>query len=137
ANAFSGARWDALSNQGALVQLPLWASTSTKNPDYRDVMYVEELAGPDTVNTLPPATIEAFRDHGEARVAVDVGVDEAERVIAQLEAHGVSLKAVTDKLLREGVESFEKSFVTLQAGLERKRASLAGVSSTGATVSAK
>ncbi|MEP6766501.1 MAG: transaldolase, partial [Gemmatimonadaceae bacterium] len=102
-NAFSGTRWDALSNQGALVQRPLWASTSTKNPDYRDVMYVEELAGPDTVNTLPPATIEAFRDHGEARVAVDVGVDEAERGIAQLEAHGISLKSVTDILLREGV----------------------------------
>ena len=136
-DSFSGPRWDKLAKEGALVQRPLWASTSTKNPTYRDVVYVEELAGPDTVNTLPPATIEAFRDHGEAHVAVDVGLDEAERVIAQLAAHNVSLQAVTDQLLDEGVASFEKSFVTLQAGLERKRTALAGVSSTGATVSAK
>lgn len=131
---FSGARWDALSSKGALAQRPLWASTSTKNPSYRDVIYVEELAGPDTVNTLPPATLEAFRDHGEARVAVDVGVDEAERVLAQLEAHGVSLKKVTDQLLKEGLASFEQSFVTLQAGLERKRAALRADSSKGANV---
>lgn len=131
---FSGARWDALSSKGALLQRPLWASTSSKNPNYRDVIYVEELAGPDTVNTLPPATLEAFRDHGEARVAVDVGVDEAERVLAQLEAHGVSLKTVTDQLLKEGLASFEQSFVTLQAGLERKRAALNAASSNGANV---
>lgn len=131
---FSGKRWEALESQGALKQRPLWASTSTKNPNYRDVIYVEELAGPDTVNTLPPATLEAFRDHGEARVAVDVGVDEAERVLAQLEAHGVSLRKVTDQLLREGLASFEQSFVTLQAGLERKRAALSANSSNGATV---
>lgn len=131
---FSGKRWEALASQGALKQRPLWASTSTKNPNYRDVIYVEELAGPDTVNTLPPATLEAFRDHGEARVAVDVGVDEAERVLAQLEAHGVSLRKVTDQLLREGLASFEQSFVTLQAGLERKRAALSANSSNGATV---
>lgn len=131
---FSGKRWEALEGQGALKQRPLWASTSTKNPNYRDVIYVEELAGPDTVNTLPPATLEAFRDHGEARVAVDVGVDEAERVLAQLEAHGVSLKKVTDQLLREGLASFEQSFVTLQAGLERKRAALSANSSSGAKV---
>ncbi|MBC8087995.1 MAG: transaldolase [Phycisphaerae bacterium] len=133
--SFSGARWDALESKGALKQRPLWASTSTKNPNYRDVIYVEELAGPATVNTLPPATLEAFRDHGEARVGVDVGVDEAERVLAQLEAHGVSVKKVTDQLLREGLASFEQSFVTLQSGLERKRASLAAVSSSGANVS--
>ena len=131
---FSGARWDALSSQGALVQRPLWASTSTKNPNYRDVIYVEELAGPNTVNTLPPATIEAFRDHGEARVTVDVGVDEAERVLAQLDAHGVSLDKVTDQLLKEGLASFEQSFVTLQAGLARKRAALHADSPRGATV---
>ncbi|MEP6832734.1 MAG: transaldolase [Gemmatimonas sp.] len=131
---FSGARWEVLATKGALAQRPLWASTSTKNPGYRDVMYVEELAGPDTVNTLPPATIEAFRDHGEARVAVDVGVDEAERVLAQLETHGVSLKKVTDQLLKDGVASFEQSFVTLQAGLARKRAALHADSSKGANV---
>ncbi|MGV3711293.1 MAG: transaldolase [Gemmatimonas sp.] len=130
---FSGARWERLASQGALAQRPLWASTSTKNKDYRDVIYVEELAGPNTVNTLPPATLEAFRDHGEARVAVDVGVDEAERVLAQLDAHGISLKKVTDQLLKEGLASFEQSFVTLQAGLERKRAALRANSSTGAT----
>ncbi|MEO7361110.1 MAG: transaldolase family protein, partial [Gemmatimonadaceae bacterium] len=129
---FSGARWDALASKGALPQRPLWASTSTKNPHYRDVMYVEELAGPDTVNTLPPATLEAFRDHGEAHVTVDVGVDEAERVLAQLEAHGVSLNKVTEQLLKEGLASFEQSFVTLQAGLERKRAALNAATTNGA-----
>jgi transaldolase len=122
--SYSGARWDALAGKGAQVQRPLWASTSTKNKSYRDVMYVEALAGPDTVNTLPPATLEAFRDHGEAHVEVDVGVDEAERVLAQLEAHGVSLSAVTDMLLTDGLASFGQSFVTLLAGLEKKRAAL-------------
>jgi transaldolase len=134
--SFSGARWQALAEKGAQAQRPLWASTSTKNPNYRDVIYVEALAGPDTVNTLPPATIEAFRDHGDAKTAVDVGVDEAERVLAQLEAHGISLDAVTDQLLREGLASFEQSFVTLVAGLERKRAALGTRSSTGGTVGA-
>lgn len=121
---FSGRRWDALASKGALKQRPLWASTSTKNPQYRDVMYVEQLAGPDTVNTLPPATIEAFRDHGEAHVEVDVGLDEAERVLAQLEAHGISLQDVTAKLLSDGLTSFEHSMVTLQQGIQRKRAAL-------------
>ena len=134
--SFSGARWDALSSKGALVQRPLWASTSTKNKNYRDVIYVEALAGPDTVNTLPPATLEAFRDHGEAHVAVDVGVDEAERVLAQLEAHGISVSAVTDQLLAEGLASFGQSFVTLIGGLEKKRATLSASPSNGATVSA-
>jgi transaldolase len=132
--SFAGPRWESLANEGALVQRPLWASTSTKNPKYRDVMYVEALAGPNTVNTLPPATLEAFRDHGEATVAVDVGVDEAERVLAQLEAHGISIAAVTDQLLTEGLASFGQSFVTLVAGLEKKRAALTTTSSTGATV---
>ncbi len=121
---FSGPRWEALASKGALKQRPLWASTSTKNPHYRDVLYVEQLAGPDTVNTLPPATIEAFRDHGEAHVEIDVGVDEAERVLAQLEAHGVTLSKVTDQLLKDGISSFEQSFVTLQAGIAKKRAAL-------------
>lgn len=127
--SFSGARWAALSSRGARVQRPLWASTSTKNPAYRDVIYVEELIGPDTVNTLPPATLEAFRDHGEVRASVTESVAEAERSLAALEAHGVSLQSVTDTLLAEGLASFEQSFVTLLAGLARKRAALAPAAS--------
>lgn len=123
--SFSGSRWDALAARGARVQRPLWASTSTKNPAYRDVIYVEELIGPDTVNTLPPATLEAFRDHGEVRQSVTEGVAEAERTLAALEANGVALQQVTDTLLAEGLGSFEQSFVTLLAGLARKRAALA------------
>jgi transaldolase len=123
--SFSGPRWAALAARGARVQRPLWASTSTKNPAYRDVIYVEELVGTDTVNTLPPATLEAFRDHGEVRVSVTEQVADAERALAALEAHGVSLQAVTDVLLAEGLASFEQSFVTLLAGLARKRAALA------------
>lgn len=132
--SFSGPRWAALAAQGARVQRPLWASTSTKNPAYRDVIYVEELVGPDTVNTLPPATLEAFRDHGETRQSVTVDLGGAERSLAALEAAGVSMRSITDRLLAEGLASFEQSFVTLLAGLARKRAALASVSSAGATV---
>jgi transaldolase len=128
---FSGARWDALAARGARVQRPLWASTSTKNPAYRDVIYVEELIGPDTVNTLPPATLEAFRDHGEVRQSVAVDVAAAERDLAALAAHGVPLADVTARLLDEGLASFEHSFVTLLAGLARKRAALSAASSSG------
>lgn len=123
--SFSGLRWAPLAAKGARVQRPLWASTSTKNPAYRDVIYVEELIGPDTVNTLPPATLEAFRDHGEVRASVTEQVADAERALAALEAAGVSLQMVTDTLLAEGLASFEQSFVTLLAGLARKRAALA------------
>lgn len=127
--SFSGARWEQLAARGARVQRPLWASTSTKNPAYRDVIYVEELVGPHTVNTLPPATLEAFRDHGETRLTVTTGFAEAERSLAALEAAGVSLQAVTDRLLAEGLASFEQSFVTLLSGLARKRAALAASAS--------
>ena len=131
--SFSSARWAALSAQGAQVQRPLWASTSTKNPAYRDVLYVEELIGTNTVNTLPPATLEAFRDHGEVRGSVVEHVADAERVLSALESQGVSLQAVTDTLLADGLASFEHSFVTLLAGLNRKRAALASTASpTGA-----
>ena len=131
--SFSSARWAALSAQGAQVQRPLWASTSTKNPAYRDVLYVEELIGTNTVNTLPPATLEAFRDHGEVRGSVVEHVADAERVLSALESQGVSLQAVTDTLLADGLASFEHSFVTLLAGLNRKRATLASTASpTGA-----
>jgi transaldolase len=121
---FSGPRWEALRSRGAKLQRPLWASTSTKNPAYRDVMYVEQLIGPDTVNTMPPATIDAFRDHGEVAITVDKGLDEAERVIAELERVGIPLPEVTEKLLIDGLASFQKSFDTLIGGLERKTKSL-------------
>ena len=118
---FSSQRWKALEAKGARVQKPLWASTSTKNPAYRDVMYVEELIGPRSINTVPPQTLEAFKDHGEVRRTVDRGVDEAQRTIGQLEQRGIAMKDVTDKLLVEGLASFQKSFDSLIAGIARKR----------------
>ena len=125
---FSGPRWAALAAKGAQLQRPLWASTSTKNPSYRDVLYVEELIGPDTVNTMPPATLEAFRDHGITARTVDAGVAEADQLLADLEAVGIRLDAVTDQLLAEGLASFQKSFDTLVAGIEKKTAALASAS---------
>jgi transaldolase len=121
---FTSPRWKALEAKGGRVQKPLWASTSTKNPAYRDVMYVEELIGPRCINTLPPQTIEAFRDHGETRRTVDADVDQARQTIARLEKLGISMREVTDKLLVDGVASFQKSFESLIAGLERKSDSL-------------
>jgi transaldolase len=121
---FSGQRWDALTARGARVQRPLWASTSTKNPAYRDVMYVESLIGPLTVNTLPPATMDAFRDHGVVERTVDSGYDEAERHLAALAAAGIDLPEVTDTLLAEGIAAFQRSFDSLLAGLARKSADL-------------
>jgi transaldolase len=117
-------RWKALVSKGATVQRPLWASTSTKNPAYRDVMYVEDLIGPDTVNTMPPQTIEAFRDHGVVARTVDAHVDEAQRTIDSLERNGIAMRDVTDKLLTDGLASFQKSFETLLAGLEKKTKAL-------------
>lgn len=121
---FSGPRWDALSAKGGQMQRPLWASTSTKNPSYRDTIYVEELIGPNTVNTMPPNTLDAFRDHGVTARTVDAGLADAERVLAELDAVGIKLDAVTDKLLAEGLASFQKSFDTLIAGIEQKTAAL-------------
>lgn len=121
---FSGARWEALAARGARVQRPLWASTSTKNPAYRDVMYVEDLVGSDTVNTMPPATIKAFADHGVVERTVDSHIDEERALIARLEAAGILLGDVTDTLLRDGLTSFARSFDSLIAGLESKRRSL-------------
>ncbi len=117
---FAGARWDALARRGARVQRPLWASTSTKNPAYRDVMYVEELIGGDTVNTMPPATLVAFRDHGVVRETVGLHVDEERARVAALQSLGISMRAVTDQLLVEGLASFAKSFDSLIARLEEK-----------------
>jgi len=121
---FSGRRWDALKAKGARVQRPLWASTSTKNAAYRDVLYVETLIGPDTVNTMPPQTIEDFRDHGVVARTVDADVDQARADLAAIEKAGVSIDDVTAKLLRDGIASFEKSFDTLSAGIKAKIAQL-------------
>jgi len=124
---FSGDRWDPLAAAGANVQRPLWASTSAKNPAYRDTMYVEELIGPDTVDTMPMNTIDAFRDHGEVKEgSVAEGADEARRHVAALSAQGIDLGAVTDQLLEEGIESFSNDFdallSTIDGKLERVRA---------------
>jgi transaldolase len=121
---FSGPRWAALAAKGARVQRPLWASTGTKNPAYSDVLYVETLIGPDTVNTLPPATLDAFKDHGTVARTVDVDIDGARRTIGAIGALGIDLDEVTGKLLAEGLTSFQKSFDTLIAGLTGKAAAL-------------
>jgi transaldolase/transaldolase/glucose-6-phosphate isomerase len=107
--------------RGARVQRPLWASTSSKNPAYRDVIYVEELIGPDTVNTLPVATLEAFRDHGEPRTTITEGVDEAAGTMAALAGLGIDMDAVTDRLQVEGVTAFAASFDQLLAALDGAR----------------
>jgi len=119
---FSGERWEKLAAAGAQVQRPLWASTSTKNPDYPDLLYVTSLIGPNTVNTVPPETLEAILDHGEAVPAVTEGVEEAEHVLAAIHAHGVDLDDVMRTLLNEGVGKFADSFAALFAALDAKRA---------------
>ncbi len=123
---FSGERWEKLKARGAHPQRLLWASTSTKNPDYSDVFYVEELIGPDTVNTMPPATMDAFRDHGRVRASLQGHVDAAEQVMATLEACGIAIDAVTAKLTEEGVQKFAASFDQLLAAVARKRTQLLG-----------
>ncbi len=117
---FAGPRWQALAAKGGQTQRVLWASTSTKNPAYRDVMYVEELIGPDTVNTMPPATIDAFRDHGQVRSSLTEDVAAAEKTMDDLARAGISIKEVTDKLTIEGVKLFADSFNKLLAAVEQK-----------------
>ena len=107
------ARWKALAAKGAQPQRLLWASTSTKNPKYRDVMYVEELIGPETVDTIPPATFDAFRDHGRVRASLTENVNEAANVMATLEKAGISMKEVTEKLVVDGVKLFADAFKQL------------------------
>jgi transaldolase len=124
AELFGADSFAALSSQGAKVQRPLWASTSTKNPDYRDVIYVEELIGPDTVNTLPVATLDAFRDHGELRASLLEDVTGADRAFAELAAVGVDIDAITTELQIEGVAAFAKSFDQLLGALDEARASM-------------
>jgi transaldolase len=116
---FSGARWEALAGKGAQTQRVLWASTSTKNPAYRDVMYVEELLGPDTVNTMPPATIDAFRDHGKLRNSLTEDVAGAQKVMDELAKAGISIKEVTDKLTADGVTLFADAFHKLLAAVAK------------------
>src|SRR6204780_1306164 len=116
---FSGARWEALAAKGAQTQRVLWASTSTKNPAYRDVMYVEELIGPDTVNTMPPATIDAFRDHGKLRKSLTEDVPASQKVMDNLEKTGISIKEVTTKLTDDGVKLFADAFHKLLAAVEK------------------
>jgi transaldolase len=124
--SFSGPRWDYLAGKGARVQRCLWASTSTKNPAYRDVLYVEELIGPETVNTMPLETIEAFQDHGEVRGdTVKEGLDEARQLLADLAKAGVDYDDVTATVESEGVEKFVASFAEILDGIAAKRTSLA------------
>jgi len=121
----SGARWEALAAQGARVQRPLWASTSTKNPSYRDVLYVEELIGPDTVNTMPEETIRAFQDHGGVRGdTVAQEVKQAHALLADLAKAGIDYDDVTETLELEGVQKFADSFTELLDGVAGKREAL-------------
>src|SRR5215467_7193883 len=116
---FGGARWKALAAKGAQTQRLLWASTSTKNPKYRDVIYVEELIGADTVDTIPPATFDAFRDHGKLRPSLTENVEGAAKTMADLALAGISMKGVTDKLLADGVKLFSDAFKTLLDAVAR------------------
>jgi transaldolase len=121
---FSTERWQAIAAAGGNVQRPLWASTSTKNPDYPDTMYVDALIGPQTVNTAPPDTIEAFRERGIVAVTIDKDMQKARDLMARLSAAGINMKKVTDDLLEEGVEKFEKPFNNLLDSIEEKRNTL-------------
>jgi transaldolase len=118
---FHGGEFASLREHGARCQRVLWGSTSTKNPDYSDILYVEELIGPDTVNTMPPATIDAFRDHGEARSTVDERIEEAEAHLAALANLGIDLGEATEELQNEGVKAFADSFDHLFQTIEKKR----------------
>jgi transaldolase / glucose-6-phosphate isomerase len=116
---FSGPRWEALAAKGAQTQRVLWASTSTKNPEYRDVMYVEELIGPHTVDTMPPATVDAFRDHGRLRQSLTENVAASKKVMEDLDKAGISMKEVTTKLTADGVKLFADAFNKLLAVVEK------------------
>src|SRR6195952_151862 len=119
---FAGPRWDKLKAKGAKPQRLLWASTGTKNKDYSDVLYVEELIGPNTVNTVPPATLDAFRDHGEVRDSLEENLDDAKRALEDLKNAGISLDGVTDQLVTEGVQLFADAADKLLGAVAHKRA---------------
>ncbi len=130
---FSGARWSALAGKGAQTQRLLWASTSTKNPNYRDVLYVEELIGPDTVNTIPPATFNAFRDHGVPRVSLTENVEAAHATLGALAKAGISLAEITSKLLDEGVAQFAEAFENILKATGRRTQGAASAKINGQT----
>ena len=121
---FSGDRWEYLAGKGATPQRVLWASTSTKNPAYLDVIYVEELIGPDTVNTMPEETVRAYQDHGRPEARLELGISDAHKLMDELAEAGVDYDDVTDTLEREGVEKFAASFTALLDGLRSKQESL-------------
>jgi transaldolase len=121
---FSGERWERLEARGATKQWCLWASTSTKNPEYRDVLYIEELIGPDTVNTMPLETIDAFQDHGVVADTLEQDVEAARKVFEDLASAGVDYDDVTDTLEREGVQKFSDSFAELLDGIQAKQREL-------------
>ncbi|RXG96784.1 bifunctional transaldolase/phosoglucose isomerase [Bradyrhizobium zhanjiangense] len=123
---FSGPRWEKLAAKGAKPQRMLWASTGTKNKDYSDVLYVEELIGPATINTMPPATLEAFRDHGKLRDTLEENVDDARRVLEELERSGISLDAITEELVKDGVKLFADAADKLYGAVAHKRAVVLG-----------
>jgi transaldolase len=134
---FSGPRWQALADAGARVQRCLWASTSTKNPDYRDVMYVEGLIGPDTINTLPQNTLDAFREHGRVTATLQEGVDEARAHVNRLQEAGIDFRAVTDELQVQGVQLFADSFAKAMETLRRKREAVLGGKGSGISASVR
>jgi transaldolase len=115
-------RWKALAAKAAQSQRLLWASTSTKNPKYRDVLYIEELIGPDTVNTIPPATMDAFRDHGVLRRTLDTDLAAADKTMSDLEKAGISMKQITSKLLDDAIKLFDDAFAQLHQVVDQKRA---------------
>jgi transaldolase/glucose-6-phosphate isomerase len=123
---FSGARWEKLKAKGAKPQRLLWASTGTKNKDYSDVLYVEELIGPNTVNTVPPATLDAFRDHGKVRDSLEENIEDARSVLEELERSGVSLDAITAELVKDGVKQFADAADKLYGAVAHKRAAVLG-----------
>jgi transaldolase / glucose-6-phosphate isomerase len=123
---FSGARWEKLAAKGAKPQRLLWASTGTKNKEYSDVLYVEELIGPNTVNTVPPSTLDAFRDHGKPRDSLEENVDEARDILAELERSGISLDDITEELVKDGVKLFADAADKLYGAVAHKRATVLG-----------
>jgi transaldolase/glucose-6-phosphate isomerase len=124
-DTFGGERFERLARAGAKVQRPLWASTGTKNAAYSDILYVQELIGPDTVNTMPPPTIDAFRDHGVVRRTIDERYEDAERTLRELADAGISMDEITDELQREGIEAFAKSFRAIGETTAKKADALA------------
>jgi transaldolase/glucose-6-phosphate isomerase len=123
---FAGARWEKLRAEGARVQRLLWASTGTKNPAYSDVLYIEGLIAPETISTMPPATMDAFRDHGRVQPTLEENIEQARQVMATLEKSGISIDSVTAKLVEEGVQIFADAFDKLLDAVARKRVALLG-----------